>query len=144
MQWWNFRTDCMTSSLSWASVFQNQVTISKVDWVYRGIRLSLSSSEKFIKTLCNKTVIYIINSMWSKLRVCYVQESLASTSFFFGITQYTDLTVGWMTTEWRIIYWQGRDFFSLTSKLGQVKPHYHPRGTRIHSAGGENECYSIQ
>jgi len=51
--------------------------------------------------------------------------------------------VGWLTTASRFIARQLTDYFSITFKLGQVKPHYHPTGTRIHSPGGENECWSI-
>jgi len=40
-----------------------------------------------------------------------------------------------MTTASRYIYLQGKEYFSITSKLGQLKPDYHPTGTRIHSAG---------
>jgi len=28
----------------------------------------------------------------------------------------------------KIHYLQGKEYFSITSKLGQVKPHYHPPG----------------
>jgi hypothetical protein len=79
MQWWNFGTDCMMSSPSFASVFQkHSYKLQLVGWLNLIWYQTCSYVNwKVIKILCNKIVIYIKNSMWSKFCVCvYVSVCL--------------------------------------------------------------------